>query len=383
MIRANSRHAWFDRREERNKSSIADALVGASTADFEAILSAAATVRARRWGTIVTYSRKVFLPLTNLCRDRCGYCAFRKEPGNSRAWTMSASEIAQWTDRAVASDCKEVLISLGDRPEIRYPGYARWLRDQGYASTLDFVIATSRYVLGAGLLPHTNAGVLSRDELAALKPWNASLGLMLENVSPRMMERGMPHHGSPDKRPAVRLQMLADAGTLRIPFTTGVLVGIGETRAELIESLVAIQRIHERFGHIQEVIIQGFRAKPKTRMRDFPDAADETVAFAVAAARLILDDQISVQSPPNLGINAIELLLRAGINDLGGISPASPDYINPEAAWPHIGTLADRCAAVGFTLRERLAVYPAFIGRPGFVSETVGPRVQDLMARIA
>src|SRR5258705_6566741 len=333
----------------------------ATPALTEPLLAAAAARRDRVWGTTVTFSPKVFLPVTNLCRDRCTYCTFRKDPDDPDAWTMQLDEIAAWSRRGRALGCKEALMCLGDKPEVAFPAYRATLAGLGHRTTAAYVYHACAIALDCGLLPHTNAGLLSRGEMARLKEVNVSLGLMLENVSPRLRARGQVHQWAPDKEPTLRLQMLREAGELRIPFTTGLLLGIGETLAERIETLVAIRDLHRTYGHIQEVIVQNFRTKPTIRAADLrePDAAD--VARTVAIARLILDPEVSVQAPPNLSPADHALLLAAGLNDWGGISPLTPDYVNPEAPWPHVPPPAATCRAAGYTLPERLAISPALI----------------------
>jgi FO synthase len=322
------------------------------------VIAAAAAKRDRRWGRRITYSPKVFLPLTNLCRDVCDYCAFRRSPKDAGAHTMSPDEVAAQLGRARALGCTEALFCLGDRPEAVFPSYREQLAAWGFASTVDYLLFACRLALDAGLVPHSNAGVMSKDEMARLQPVNASLGLMLESTSERLCGKGMPHHRAPDKRPDVRLQMTADAGELGIPFTSGILVGIGETRDERIATLRAIQELHRRFGHVQEVIVQPFRAHPDTPMALHREAPEAELVETIALARMILDDDVTVQAPPNLA--PVEVLLAAGCNDLGGISPLTPDFINREHAWPHVDDLAARCAAAGFTLEPRLPVHAPF-----------------------
>jgi FO synthase len=322
------------------------------------LMAAARAKRDRRWGRRITYSPKVFLPVTNLCRNVCDYCAFRKSPKDEGAHTMAPSEIDQQLARARALGCVEALLCLGDRPEAGFPSYRRQLAAWGHSTTVSYLVEVSRRALALGLVPHTNAGVLTKDEMAELAPYNASLGLMLESVSERLCAKGMPHHRAPDKRPAVRLQMLEEAGELRIPFTTGILVGIGETEAERVEALVAIRDAHRRHGHVQEVIVQPFRPHAGTPMAGAPGCDDDVLARAIALARLILDEDVTVQAPPNLA--PIELMLDAGINDLGGISPLTPDFINVTHAWPHIARLGGELAARGFELEPRLPVHAAF-----------------------
>src|SRR3989475_2328599 len=348
-----------------------------------ALLEAASALRDRAWGRTVTYSPKAFLPVTNLCRDRCTYCTFRKDPDDPDAWTMTPEEIEAWSLRGRTLGCKEALMCLGDKPELAFAGYRDLLGELGHRTTAEYVHRACEIALHCGLLPHTNAGLLTREEMQELKAVNVSLGLMLENVSPRLRGRGQVHQWAPDKEPARRLRMLREAGELRIPFTTGLLIGIGETLAERVDTLVAVRDLHRAYGHIQEVIVQNFRAKPTIGRADAaePDAAD--LARTVAVARLVLDPEVSVQAPPNLSPDDHALLLAAGLNDWGGISPLTPDYVNPEAPWPHVAALAGTCRAAGFTLVERLAIYPAYIDRPGFLHPALRGRVTALAAQAA
>ncbi len=333
------------------------------TASADAILFATASaLRDRGKGRAVTYSPKVFLPVTNLCRDRCSYCTFRKDPDDPGAWTMTRDEIRGAVRRARELGCTEALLCLGDRPEKAFRTYRTTLAGLGHTSTVEYVREACEIALAEGLLPHTNMGVLTAVEMARLRPVNASLGLMLENVSPRLRGKGMPHYYAPDKEPAVRLRMLEEAGTLAIPFTTGILVGIGETPTERVESLLAIRDQQTRYGHVQEVIVQNFRVKPNIPMADAPEPDGLEFARTVALARVILGPEMNIQAPPNLSPRGHRLLLEAGINDWGGISPLTPDYVNPEAPWPHVAALDRTCAAAGYTLVPRLCVYPEYVG---------------------
>jgi FO synthase len=357
-----------------------DALALARGADdLPALLEAASDVRDRRWGRRATYSPKVFLPVTNLCRDRCSYCSFRRSPGDPGEWTMTPAEIGDQLARGRAQGCTEALLCLGDRPESAFRDYRRLLASWGHESTASYLDWASRAALERGLLPHTNAGLLTRAEMARLKETNVSLGLMLESASPRLCAPGMPHHRAPDKRPDRRLTMIEQAGELRIPFTTGILVGIGETPLERVEALLAIRHLARAHGHVQEVIVQSFRAHPETPMRAAGEVTDDEIARVVAIARLVLDEDVSVQAPPNLNPGATELLLRAGINDFGGISPVTPDYINPRHAWPHVEKLREACARAGFELAPRLPIYDGYVDRPGFLAD--GLRAATLAAR--
>jgi FO synthase len=295
---------------------------------------------------------------------------------------MSPDDLRRWLERARAQGCVEALFCLGDRPEAGFASYRRQLAEWGFASTVAYLRWAGELALEHGLLPHTNAGVLTRDEMAELAPVNVSLGLMLESTSERLCAKGMPHHRAPDKRPAVRLAMTREAGSLGIPFTSGILLGIGETRRERVEALLAIRDLHREHGHIQEVIVQSFRAHEATPMASSAEPADREAAHAIALARLLLPDDVSVQAPPNLSPDAIELLLRAGINDLGGISPLTPDYINPGHPWPHLARLAELCAARGFTLAPRLPVYDRHLARPGAVDAALLPHVEAARQRM-
>ncbi len=356
------------------------ALIECPDRDLDAMLSAAAEFRDRGKGRDVTYSRKVFLPITNLCRDRCTYCTFRKDPGDPGAWTMMPDAIAQWSRRGAELGCKEALMCLGDKPEVAFKEYRETLATLGVRTTIEYVVRACEIALAEGLLPHTNAGLMTSDEMRALRPLNVSMGLMLENISPRLRGRGGVHQAAPDKDPALRIKMIDDAGALRIPFTTGILLGIGETPAERALSLIAIRDTHERYGHIQEVIVQNFRAKPEIAMADAPEPDAYDMARAIATARLVLGPSMNVQAPPNLSPRQIDLFLSAGINDWGGISPLSKDYVNPEAPWPHIDRLGEQCARAGFTLGERLAIYNEYINDE-WLDPAVATKVRAIWSR--
>jgi FO synthase len=346
------------------------------------LTSQAAACRDARFARDLTFSPKVFLPLTNLCRNRCDYCSFRKSPGDAGEWTMTHDDVLSWVGRARAQGCIEALFCLGDKPERGFSAYRRTLAALGHGSTVDYLVWAAERALEHELLPHTNAGILSREDMQRLRPLNVSLGLMLENVSPRLCEKGMPHHRAPDKRPELRLRMIMEAGELGIPFTTGILVGIGETRAERIDSLFAIRDAHARYGHIQEVIVQNFTPRPGIVMEDASEEADEEMARAVACARLILPPEVSVQAPPNLNPSRTAMLIGAGLNDFGGISPVTPDYINPRHPWPHLVALAERCRELGFTLRPRLPIYPSFAADPRFLDAALREPVARAEARM-
>jgi FO synthase len=339
-------------------------------------------VRDAAFGRVVTYSPKVFLPLTNLCRNRCDYCSFRRSPGDAGEWTMSPAEVEGELDRAAAAGCSEALFCLGDKPEKAFSAYRRTLASFGQESTVEYLRWAGRAALDRGLLPHTNAGILTGADMTRLKEVNVSLGLMLECSSPRLCEPGMPHHRAPDKRPDVRIAMIEDAGRLRIPFTTGILVGIGETLRERVESLLVIRRVHRAYGHVQEVIVQNFRAVPGVPMSRAPEPADDEITLAVALARVVLDREVSLQAPPNLNPAGAEALLAAGLNDFGGISPVTPDYINPRHPWPHVDALGEACERAGFTLRPRAALYPIFATKPGFLDASLSAPLHTVQARL-
>jgi FO synthase len=344
------------------------------------LLSVAAQLRDRHKGRVVTFSPKIFVPLTNLCRDFCGYCTFRKAPGEPGAKTMTLDEVLRVARQGKMLGCTEVLFSLGDKPEAIYPEMKQFLAERGYQRTLDYLVEACRVVLEeVALLPHSNPGVMGRRDLRRLKAFNPSLGLMLESVSERLLLAGAAHENAPDKRPAARLRTLELAGELRVPFTTGILIGIGENWQERIDSLIAIRELHERYGHIQEVIVQNFRAKPTIPMRAHPDATKDDMVKTIALARLILGGEMNIQAPPNLTPDGYELYLEAGINDWGGVSPLTPDFINPEAPWPALQLLRQKSAQAGFELKARLPVYPEFI-RQGekFLAPTLIPYVEQL-----
>ena len=329
---------------------------------------------------IISYSRKVFIPLTRLCRDRCAYCTFVTVPGRLDSPYLSPDEVLGIATQGAALGCKEALFTLGDRPEARWPQAREWLDAHGYDDTLSYVRAMAIRVLEeTGLLPHLNPGVLSWQDFQRLKPVAPSMGMMLETTAARLYtERGGPHFGSPDKDPAVRLRVLADAGRSSVPFTTGILIGIGETRAERAESIFAIRQVAREYGGIQEVIVQNFRAKPDTKMRGAPDAELDDLAATIAVARLVLGPAMRIQAPPNLIGEEYGLILAAGIDDWGGVSPLTPDHVNPERPWPQIDELARRTAAAGLTLRERLTIYPGYQREPW-----LDPRLAGHVAALA
>ena len=336
-------------------------LLRADDAMLPSLLAAAQLARDRFKPGLITYSRKVFLPLTNLCRDYCGYCTFRRDPAQPGAHTMTPDEVMEVVHQGERMGCTEALFSLGDKPELLFPQMRETLRHLGFKSTLHYLEAMCEKVLREStLLPHPNPGVMSAEWLNRLSRVSASMGLMLETTSARLLAKGAAHDNAPDKDPAKRLRVIEDAGRQKIPFTTGILIGIGETFEERVETLVAIRNLHEKYGHIQEVIVQNFRAKPATPMAHSPEPDRADMLRTLAVARLLMPN-MNIQAPPNLSDPHYSDLLDGGINDWGGISPLTPDFINPEKPWPHLHQLQQRTNAKGFSLRQRLPVYPEFI----------------------
>ncbi|PYO28894.1 MAG: 7,8-didemethyl-8-hydroxy-5-deazariboflavin synthase subunit CofG, partial [Candidatus Rokuibacteriota bacterium] len=368
------------REGRRPDAAEAETLLDTPTAQLPALLDAASAVRDRGRGRRITFSAKVFVPLTTLCRDYCGYCTFRKDPGEPGAFTMTPDQVLALVKAGERLGAKEALFSLGDKPEALFPEHREFLRRMGHRTTLDYLRAVSELVLReTGLLPHANPGLMSERDLAGLREVSVSMGIMLESTSTRLLAPGAAHDRAPDKVPARRLKTIALAGKLGIPFTTGILIGIGETHAERVASLLAIRELHERSGHIQEVIIQNFRAKPSIPMRGWPEPGPEDLLRTVAVARLLLGPGMNIQAPPNLSADGYERLPAAGLNDWGGISPLTPDHINPERPWPALGELRRRTEAAGHALRERLAIYPEYATRPDFVDERLRKRVGRLI----
>jgi len=338
-----------------------DALKLARYSDTRALADVAQVVRDRGFNNVVTNSRKVFIPLTHLCRDVCHYCTFAQVPRQLKAPYMTIEEVVATAKHGQEMGCKEALFTLGEKPELRYKAAREALAEMGYASTTAYLKAAAEAVLEeTGLLPHLNPGNLSPAELIELRAVSPSMGIMLESTSTRLCQKGMPHYGSPDKEPAVRLETLRNAGIAKIPFTTGILIGIGETRLERIESLLAIRRIHQEYGHVQEVIVQNFRAKAETKMVNAPEPDLNELLWTIAVARLLFGETMSIQAPPNLSPGVLSQIVHAGINDWGGVSPVTPDFVNPEAPWPHLEDLARETAAAGKFLTERLTLYPAY-----------------------
>jgi len=361
---------------ERLDASDAAHLADVRGAEHPALWAAAAAIRDRGHGPWVTYSPKVFIPLTNLCRDVCSYCTFAQDEDAVAAHTMGPDEVLEVCRQGAELGCKEALFCLGDRPEARWPGYRRLLKRWGYDSTHAYLVDMCRRVLEeTGLFPHPNAGVLSRRELAELREVAPSQGIMLETTSERLCGPGGPHEHAPDKRPATRLAMIRKAGELRIPFTSGILIGIGETTDERIDAILALRDLHERYGHIQEVIVQNFRAKPDTPMAAAGEPGLIDLMTACAITRIIMGPDMNIQAPPNLSADYGPLLV-SGINDWGGVSPVTPDFINPEAPWPALDQLARLCVDAGYDLRERLTIYPEYVHDDDWVAPGVRERIR-------
>tara|TARA_R110001592_G_scaffold260403_1_gene524920 strand:+ start:13492 stop:15957 length:2466 start_codon:yes stop_codon:yes gene_type:complete len=377
---SNTHQAIIDQ-AERSMISNEQALALANCADTAALALAAARLRDSGFGHLVTYSRKVFLPLTQLCRDVCHYCTFAKTPKRIEQAFMSVEQVLSEVRAAEKLGCKEALFTLGERPELRYKAARDALAELGFASTIEYLAHVAGRVLAeTNVLPHINAGCMSDEEIALLRPVSASMGIMLESVSERLCEKGMPHHGSPDKQPALRLATIARAGQAAVPFTSGILIGIGETRRERIESLLALRSLHHEFGHLQEIIIQNFRAKHDTKMAQAPEPDLNDLLWTIAVARLIFGEGMSIQAPPNLSPGVLPKLIAAGINDWGGVSPVTPDYVNPEAPWPELARLGKETALSGKALHERLTIYPTFaVAANRWLDSGVRPKVLALI----
>ncbi|HEX5458081.1 MAG TPA: 7,8-didemethyl-8-hydroxy-5-deazariboflavin synthase subunit CofG [Candidatus Nitrosotalea sp.] len=332
-------------------------------------------LRTKNKGNTVTYSRKVFFNLINLCRDTCSYCTYKSEPGQTKISMLSKKDITTLTDVAKKHNCTEALFVTGERPEQKYQEARTWLKENGFSSTIEYLIEASEIALRGGLFPHTNAGNLTKDEMRQLQDTNVSLGLMLENSSERLSDQGMPHQFAPSKNPKARIKVLQNAGELKIPMTTGLLIGIGETPQELIDSIYAIKEIHDKYGNIQEIILQNFQPKIDTPMKSAPSPQERYFKTLVALARIILPD-MNIQIPPNLSPESYSSFLSAGINDWGGISPVTQDYVNPEFPWPRINNVNANCASAGFSLRARFPVYPEFF-------HMVNPHLVEKMSEIS
>ena len=361
-------------------SEEAVALLDAGGAPLPDLLAAATAARDRGRGRRMSFSAKVFIPLTNLCRDYCGYCTFRRDHDDPGALTMTPDQVLALARAGERLGAKEALFSLGDRPEALFPAYREFLGRMGHRTTLGYLQEVARLVAEeTTLLPHANPGLMGERDLSALREVNVSMGIMLETLSERLLGAGQAHDRAPDKIPAHRLRTIALAGKLAIPFTTGILIGIGETHAERVEALVAIRDLHERYGHIQEVIVQNFRRKLGIPMHDHPEPSMDDLLRTAAVARLLLGPEMNIQVPPNLSDAEFARLPESGINDWGGVSPLTPDHINPERPWPGLAALRRATEAAGLELRERLAVYPEYAGRPEFIDEGLRPKVQRLI----
>ncbi len=359
---------------------LALSLIRCSDEELPALLSAARAAKESFKPGIVTYSRKVFLPLTNLCRDYCGYCTFRRNPGAPGAHTMTPEEVLAVARAAERLGCTEALFSLGDKPELLFPAMRDTLWHLGYKSTLHYLEAMCELVLHeTTLLPHPNPGLLSAEWISRLSSVSPSMGLMLESTNRVLLAPGAAHDNAPDKLPSKRLRTIEEAGKQRVPFTTGLLIGIGESLEDRVDTLIAIRDLHDRYGHIQEVIVQNFRAKPGIPMAQVPEPSQGEMLRTVAVARLLMPN-VNIQAPPNLNAPYYEELIDAGINDWGGISPLTPDFINPEKPWPHLEQLRLRTEGKGQQLRQRLPVYPEFL--PAVMSRSGLPKFGLLVERL-
>ena len=359
---------WQELRAELlagRRPSSDQALALADIADTAALAAAAGQLRDFGFRNVITYSRKVFIPLTHLCRDVCHYCTFAQTPKKIDRAFMSVEQVLELCHQGAQQGCQEALFTLGEKPELRYRAAREALAELGFPDTLSYLRhVASRVLEETGLLPHINAGCMTADEIAALRGVSASMGIMLESGASRLCEKGMPHYGSPDKDPAVRLQTLELAGQAAVPFTSGILIGIGETRRERVESLLALRDVHERHGHLQEIIVQNFRAKPGTLMAAAPEPDLDELLWTIAVTRLLFGPYMSIQAPPNLSPGVLPQLVAAGINDWGGVSPLTPDHVNPEAPWPHLDQLARETSVAGKFLDQRLTIYPAYANAP-------------------
>ncbi|MEQ1887592.1 MAG: 5-amino-6-(D-ribitylamino)uracil--L-tyrosine 4-hydroxyphenyl transferase CofH [Alphaproteobacteria bacterium] len=348
-----------------NRPGHTEALALAEISDTDQLAAAAGRLRDLGHGNLVSYSRKVFIPLTHLCRDVCHYCTFAHPPRKGEAAYLSPEQVLDIARAGERAGCAEALFTLGDKPEARYGAARDALAKLGYSSTLDYLEAMAALVLReTSLLPHLNPGLMNADDFSRLRKVSASMGIMLESASKRLLAKGMAHHGSPDKAPELRLECIAQAGKAGVPFTSGILIGIGETRRERIEALLALRDLHDRYGHIQEIIVQNFRAKPGTRMAGAPEPDLDDLVWTIAVARIVFGPDMSIQAPPNLSPGVLAQLIGAGINDWGGVSPVTPDFVNPEAPWPHLDHLASETASAGKHLLQRLTIYPAYARAP-------------------
>ncbi|MDH3611395.1 MAG: 7,8-didemethyl-8-hydroxy-5-deazariboflavin synthase subunit CofG [Nitrosopumilus sp.] len=339
--------------------------------DSSELISTAQNLRKKFKGNTITFSKKAFFNLINMCKDTCTYCTYKAEPGETKLSMMSKQQIKQMLNLAKKYRCVEALFVTGERPEQKYQEAKDWLKINGFKSTAEYLVHASEMALEAGLFPHTNAGNLTIDEIRELQKTNVSMGLMLENSSERLSQKGMPHYLATSKRPKARLEVLENSGKLKIPMTTGILVGIGETPKEIIESIFAIKKLHEKYGNIQEVILQNFQPKQDTMMSDFPSAQEKYFKIIVSLARIIMPD-MNIQIPPNLSPQSYQSFLSVGINDWGGISPLTPDYVNPEFSWPEIKTIEENSKNAGFELKCRFPIYPEFFS---FISNELRDKI--------
>ena len=362
------------------RPTVAEALALAGVTDMQKLTQLAGRLRDQGHGNLVSYSRKIFIPLTKLCRDFCHYCTFAQPPSQLRRGFMTPDEVLALVRQGEAAGCKEALFTLGDKPELRYRAAREELADLGHETTLSYLAEIAgRVVSETKLLPHLNAGVMSAEDLRKLRQVSVSQGLMLESSSARLSQKGGPHHGSPDKHPELRLETIRLAGVEKIPFTSGILIGIGETRRERIEALLALRELHEQHGHLQEIIIQNFRAKSDTKMAKAPEPSLEELLWTIAVARIICGPEMNLQAPPNLSAGKLSALVEAGINDWGGVSPVTPDHVNPEAPWPELLELSQATAECGKLLTERLTVYPGYaVAGEAWLDKTVRPQVRGL-----
>ncbi|MEN3976002.1 5-amino-6-(D-ribitylamino)uracil--L-tyrosine 4-hydroxyphenyl transferase CofH [Emcibacter sp. SYSU 3D8] len=357
--------SYLEKVEAGHRPTREEALLLADEIDIPRLMATAAFLRDQGHRNIITFSKKVFIPLTHLCRDVCHYCTFAQPPKKGEQVFMTPEQVLDIARQGAAMGCKEALFTLGDKPELRYKAAREALAALGHETTLSYLAAMAKLVHEeTGLFPHLNPGLMSDEDLAILRPLAPSMGIMLESTAISLLEKGKAHHGSPDKDPAVRLEGLRRAGRAQVPFTSGILIGIGETRAERIESLLALRDIHDEFGNLQEVIIQNFRAKPGTRMSDAPEPDLDELLWTLAITRIVFGPEMNIQVPPNLSPGQLQPLVAAGINDWGGVSPLTPDFVNPEAPWPHLDKLATETAATGKLLIERLTIYPEYALQP-------------------
>ena len=361
---------------EGKKITVEDAneIFCVSKHDPSELFKTAQILRNKHKKNIVTFSKKAFFNVVNLCRDVCSYCTYKAEPEESKLSMMNKEDVIQLAKTAKKYRCIEALFVTGERPEQRYDDARKWLKNNGFSSTAEYLVYCSEVALENGLFPHTNAGNLTKEEMKELSKTNPSMGLMLESSSDRLAEKNMPHQFAPSKKPKERLRVLENAGELGIPMTTGILVGIGETENEIIESIFAIKQVHDRFGNIQEVILQNFQPKQDTPMSDFPSADENYFKQVVALTRIILSD-MNIQIPPNLSPNSYQSFLSVGINDWGGISPLTPDYVNPEFSWPMIQNVEEGCKEAGFELKCRFPVYPEFFS---FVDSKIREKMSEI-----